>query len=129
MRLAAKASCLYGRLSSNVRRRKQPMRESVAQLSALGRLPTDSQASVDQVRIYEGALGQVSAPLSNQEALALLGLLPHEEGSCFGLAWTLVHLIETAPGWPLPALSDAPETPWTSALRERAGWQARRTDV
>jgi hypothetical protein len=37
--------------------------------------------------------------ISDAEVRGLVHLFGPDE--CYGLAWTLLHLIETAPGWPL----------------------------
>jgi hypothetical protein len=53
------------------------------------------------------------------EAKALVELFGADD--CFGLAWTLLHVIETAPGWPiLDALGDT-ENQWIARLKQRAG--------
>jgi hypothetical protein len=39
---------------------------------------------------------------------------------CFGLAWTLVHLIETSPGWPIEGCITQLQSEWIVRLRERA---------
>jgi hypothetical protein len=39
---------------------------------------------------------------------------------CFGLGWTLLHLIETAPGWPIKAVLDGSQGEWIDRLRERS---------
>jgi hypothetical protein len=39
---------------------------------------------------------------------------------CLGLAWTLLHLIETAPGWPVESALVGLEGEWIDRLRERA---------
>jgi hypothetical protein len=59
------------------------------------------------------------APPTAEEARAAAGLFPPDETSCFGLAWTLVHFIEKAPGWPYPEVLDDRNW-WVQFLRERA---------
>jgi hypothetical protein len=52
------------------------------------------------------------------EAKALVELFGADD--CFGLAWTLLHAIETAPGRPiLDALGDT-ENQWIARLKQRA---------
>jgi hypothetical protein len=36
------------------------------------------------------------------------------------MAWTLVHLVESAPGWPLLGQLPDLDNPWITLLRERA---------
>lgn len=39
---------------------------------------------------------------------------------CFGLAWSLLHLIETLPGWPSEDTLKGLHGEWIDRLRERA---------
>jgi hypothetical protein len=68
---------------------------------------------------WQQAADGLAAPATDVEAAAILPLLPPNERSGFGLAWPLLHFVETAPGWPLmDRLDDS--TPWLRFLRERA---------
>ena len=96
------------------------MRSSVAQLVALGRLPEEAAAEVSQLQAFESAISEISKPISNEEALALLSVLPAGEGSCFGLAWSVLHLIESAPGWPCQEARLKRANPWVMSMLERA---------
>jgi hypothetical protein len=75
------------------------VREEVRQLLALGPLPAYKEVSDEKLRSFEELLGKISPPVTDDEARALIGLFGPDE--CYGLAWTMLHLIETAPGWPL----------------------------
>ena len=66
----------------------------------------------------ERLLDAIPRPVSNDEAIVLAGLFGPDD--CFGLAWTLLHLIETAPGWPLLDRLPTVENRWIALLRERA---------
>ena len=96
------------------------MRTEVTELVSLGRLPEDATASLPEVQSFEVALEKIEAPVSNEEALALLCVLPVSQASCFGLAWSIVHLVETAPGWPLPQAKLQTANPWVKSMLERA---------
>ena len=96
------------------------MRESVIQFISLGRLPDEEVAEVAQLQEFEVALKNIERPVSNQEAVALLSSFPTGEHSCFGLAWSLLHLIETAPGWPPQEARQQESTPWIKTMLERA---------
>lgn len=99
------------------------MREDVRAFVALGPLP-DEQADEQQIQRHEERLGRITAPVTDEEARALLGMFGPDD--CYGLAWTLLHLIESAPGWPLAdALGDA-DNEWIQRLRDRA---ARKPDA
>lgn len=57
-------------------------------------------------------------PVTNEEARVLVTLFGPDE--CYGLAWTLVHLIETAPGWPIADCLGGTGNEWIQRLRLRA---------
>jgi len=96
------------------------MRECVRELIKLGPLPSDERADVERLQAIESALAQVKRPLAAEEALALLSIFPTDESSCFGLAWAVLHLIETAPGWPLAQARLHAANPWVRTMLERA---------
>jgi len=92
------------------------------QLVELGALPTedDAPARPDVLRRQQQLLEQIVAPVDDARALELLNLFPSDESDAFGLAWTLVHLVESAPGWPIQdAIVQAPPY-WGSVLMARA---------
>jgi hypothetical protein len=94
------------------------MRKEVQELVRLGPLPGCDTVEEERLKIYEGHLSRVTPPVSDEEARSLVRLFGPDE--CYGLAWTLLHLIETAPGWPLhDCLKDA-RNEWTERLRLRA---------
>ena len=87
----------------------------------MGPLPASDSAEPEEVDRYAALLKEMAPAVSDEEARALVSLFGPDD--CFGLAWTLVHLIETSPSWPLyDALSSDNE--WHLLLREsteRAG--------
>jgi hypothetical protein len=93
----------------------QPAIESMIQL---GPLPASSDASAPDLQAFEAQFAQVQTPITDDEARALVRLFGPDD--CFGLAWSLVHLIETAPGWPLEDCFDGPPNRWIDLLRESA---------
>lgn len=70
------------------------IRNEVANFLSLGPLPTAS-LDTEEVKKFQNALEQIQPPLTDEEAFALLGSFGEDD--CYGLAWTLVHLIETSP--------------------------------
>jgi hypothetical protein len=100
--------------------RRSHMRSSVAQLVALGRLPNEENAGVPELQSFEAALKAIERPLSDEEALALLSVFPSEENSCFGLAWSVLHLIETSRNWPLREARLQQGNPWVKSMLARA---------
>ena len=93
------------------------MQEAIRTLVSLGPLPASSQADVDHLRRVESALADVHTPLKESEAKALLTVFGPDD--CFGLAWSFVHLIETAPDLSEVLASAAPSNEWTKLLRNR----------
>jgi hypothetical protein len=96
------------------------MRPEVAELIQMGPLPSSAVAVDDMLRLeeYQRLLEAIEQPVTDDEAIALAGLFGPDE--CFGLAWALVHLIESAPGWPMLDLVAADDNAWRSLLRSRA---------
>ena len=96
------------------------MREVIRRLVELGPIP-DEDADVELIGRHEFLLGEAYKelrPVTDDEARALIGLFGPDE--CFGLAWTLLHLVESASGWPLWDGLGEFEKPWVARLRERA---------
>jgi hypothetical protein len=99
------------------------VRDEVIGLERLGPLPASTQADERLIAEWEKLLKTVMPPLTDEEARILAGLFGPDD--CFGLAWTLLHLIETAPNWPLRDCLEGNANPWIKTLRE----SARRTDL
>ena len=72
------------------------MRSEVVNLVKHGPLPPES-ASVDEIKQIGDLVQCITRPLTLEESVALARLLGNDY--CFGLAWTVIHLIETAPAW------------------------------
>lgn len=93
------------------------MQSAILALTKLGALPRCEDAHDDWLAKFQSYLLEIEQPVSNEDAAELAKLLGPDD--CFGMAWTLVHAIETAPGWPLEeAISEANET-WKNILRDR----------
>lgn len=100
------------------------MRDEVRALLALGPLPTEEGAVPANVARYECALKAVARPVSDEEARGLVKVFGGDD--CFGLAWSLLHLIETAPNWPLQEAIRQAHPTWAEELRRRCGDDAVR---
>ena len=93
------------------------MQPAVERLVEIGPLPSSSAAIVPRLQELEALLAKVQTPVTDNDARALVRLFGSDD--CFGLAWSLLHLIETAPGWPIAdALHDL-DGEWINRLRER----------
>jgi hypothetical protein len=99
------------------------MREQVRQLLELGRLP-DWNADAERIDLYADLIQAIERPVTDEEAKVLVTLFGPDD--CYGAAWTLLHLIETAPSWPMKewlySLTDPPDSDWKwiARLQQRA---------
>ena len=74
------------------------IRPEIEELERLGPLPTDDDdhPGIDQKLFgVEHLLAAVDPPVTVEEARVLAALFPRDGGTCYGLAWSLLHLIET----------------------------------
>jgi hypothetical protein len=94
------------------------MQQAISALLGLGPLPSSAATTVPTIQAFEDQLSKVRTPITDEEACALVKLFGPDD--CFGLAWTLLHLIETAPGWPVQGALNGLEGEWIERLRERA---------
>lgn len=93
------------------------MRVDVAAFVAAGALP-DRDASEDQISYRQAQLEAITGPVTGEEAAALIQCFGPDD--CYGLAWTLLHLIETGPN---PVFTSKPEpdaNAWHHTLWMRA---------
>ena len=94
------------------------MRKEYRDLAALGPLPAADALDATQAERYEETLSRLPDDPTAEEALALVNLLPPDDSTEFGLAWTIIHAIERSGDWPVwEALDDG--TPWRRELRQR----------
>ncbi len=93
------------------------IRNEVREFLQLGRLP-DESSDEQVVSNFEVALNRIEAPLSTEEARLLIKMFGAD--GCFGLAWTLLHLVETAPE------SIESQPPATANEWERLIWERSR---
>src|SRR5687768_15601196 len=89
------------------------VRDAVKALVAAGPMPSEDDEDSD-LENWEKPLLSLKAPLSDEEADALIGIFPPD--LAFGLGFTLLHLVESAPGWGLAMAARIQEKEW----RERA---------
>lgn len=93
-------------------------REEVKELSALGKLPSETNVDLACVEKYESLYRAIRKPITDDEARVLVKLFCSD--GAFGLASSLMHLIETAPGWPIADCLRNNEKPWIIEMRNRA---------
>ena len=94
------------------------VRTEIAELEQLGPLPSEDEAEVAQLARFEALYRAIAKPITDNEACVLVELFGPD--GCFGLASSLMHLIETAPGWPLKDCLAQLDSDWKIELRNRA---------
>ena len=93
------------------------IRSEIRDLVALGPFPSAENVDLATIKRQQELLQCIHAPVTDDESRALVRLFGPDD--YFGLAWTVLHLIELAPGWPLwDCLSDSNE--WNARLQSRA---------
>jgi hypothetical protein len=95
------------------------MRHEVMDLIELGPMPAGTiDADPALIDRYADLLGRITCPVTNEEACALVKLFGPDD--CFGVAWTVLHLIETAPNWPIQECLNDTSNEWVQRSRDRA---------
>ena len=94
------------------------MQNAIIELKKLGSLPSSENPELDMLTKYQELITSINPPIDNEETIVLLDLFGSDD--CFGLAWTLVHLIETAPDWPLYERLTNMDNEWIVRLKTRA---------
>jgi hypothetical protein len=95
------------------------IRPEVQALIDLGPFPESSVAEEHHLRRIGELLDGIARPVNREEAECLMKCFGPDD--CFGLAWTLLHLIETTPdGVPLSSKPPPWENKWIRDLWERS---------
>jgi hypothetical protein len=97
------------------------MREQIEELAKMGPLPSEDIAlrenQEERIKRYDTLISSITTPLTDEEARVLVRLFGSDD--CFEMAETLVHLIETASGWPLWECLEDTSNEWIQTLRLR----------
>ena len=97
------------------------MREQIKELAKMGPLPSSDMAlrenQDERIKRYGTLISSIKTPITDEEARVLVALFGPDD--CFEMAETLVHLIETAPGWPLWECLEDTSNEWVQTLRLR----------
>ncbi len=91
------------------------MRPEVHALVAMGEMP-DEDASEDDIEQWGKQFDLIARPLTNEEASALAQSFSSD--MAYGMGWSLLHLLETAPGWRQIA-SDINDPEWRDEAVQR----------
>jgi hypothetical protein len=94
------------------------MRQEVVSFCELGTLPGEARAVPEKIRQYEKHFRAITLPVSDEEARALVRMFGND--GCFGLASSLIALIETSPNWPLADCLTDSSNQYVNELRQRA---------
>jgi hypothetical protein len=93
------------------------IRDEVREFHRFGPLPSEQDESEDadeKIQEAERLLHSIAPPVTDEEARMLVESFG--EDNCFGLAWTLLHLIETAPSPMVTAEPSEGANPWVERL-------------
>lgn len=94
------------------------IRKEVHLLQLLGHLPSEDEATQELLQKYDDLERSIIRPITDDEARILVKLFGSD--GCFGLASSFVHLIETAPNWPIEECLTDLDNEWILELRNRA---------
>ncbi|MEU1329819.1 hypothetical protein [Streptomyces sp. NPDC005865] len=93
------------------------MRPDVQTFIACGPLP-DGDANEDELDRRVQQLNAIPKPVTGEEAEALVSCCGPDD--CYGVAWTLLHLIETCPNPVLTTHPGPDANEWHQRLYDRA---------
>jgi hypothetical protein len=94
------------------------VRKEVEDFVAMGTLP-DTNADEELIAAHQVRLQKIKRPVTDDEAGLLIKAFGPDD--CYGLAWTLLHLIESAPGGaPLKTKPGVSDNEWLRRLWDRA---------
>ncbi|MFF1482125.1 hypothetical protein ACFVYD_32005 [Streptomyces sp. NPDC058301] len=93
------------------------MRAEVHRFVAEGPLP-DGDASEEEIDHRVGQLAAIAGPVTAEEATALTACFGPDD--CYGVAWNLLHLIETGPNPVLTTVPTPDANDWHHILWTRA---------
>ena len=77
----------------------------------------NEQTGERELAIAMRLLGSLERPLTKEDVAALIGLLPRNGDTAYGLNWTILHAIESAPDWPIWELLRDDGNEWICRLK------------
>ena len=95
------------------------IRNEIQQLVKLGKFPASDKVRLEIITEQEKFVRAITPPISDVEAKELIKLFGPDD--YFGAAWTILHLIESAPGWPIEECLTDISNEWVIRLKGRAG--------
>jgi hypothetical protein len=100
------------------------MQQAIHALLQLGPLPEEDAGEPELYDRYGELLDSITRPVTDEEACALVTLFGPDDSS-YGLAWAVLHLIETAPNWPIAECLQGRDNEWIRRLVRRVEYKAR----
>ena len=94
------------------------IREEIEAMDPLGPLPSEDSKDVELMKKYDKLYRSITPP-GNRRGSADIGQAVWS-GWQLGMASSLMHLIETSPGWPLKDCLGDLDNEWIVELRNRA---------
>ncbi|MEV4418173.1 hypothetical protein [Catellatospora sp. NPDC049609] len=97
-----------------------PVRDEVVAFCSLGVLPSEQDNDEDGDEAFEELerrLLAIAKPVTDEEAQLLTACFG--EDNCFGLSWTLLHLVESAPSAVITTEPVQGANPWHVRLWRR----------
>lgn len=91
--------------------------DAITALAALGQFPAAEDADPKTVMQQQKLLGEVRKPVSDDDAKKLAALFGPDD--YYGLAWAMLHCVESSPGWPVQESLSLAGEEWGSRLRAR----------
>ena len=93
------------------------IRTEISDLVRLGPFPASQDVGLDVIARQQALLARIVAPVSDAEARELITIFGPDD--YFGGAWTVLHLVESSPGWPLADCLSDTSNEWIVRLKER----------
>ena len=98
------------------------IRLEISELMKLGSFPASHDVALDTMRRQQLLLRSIVPPVTDDEAMELVKLFGPDD--YFGAAWTVLHLVESAPDWPLADCLSDNSNEWVVRLTHRLGNRA-----
>lgn len=93
------------------------IRPQIAQLVKLGPFPPSQDVDLGRIKAQQELLEAIKSPVSEHEAKQLVTLFGPDD--YYGLAWTLLHLVESTPRWPIQECLSNTKNEWINRLIAR----------